>query len=124
MAARLSRSSSGRLVTDASMLATTRGAGRPAASAARVMAGTIRSSRTAGPAHVVTVPSASSPAMRSITGPSADSSTDGGRTPGTSTAPAAERVSPRYATVSPRSSGPRTSRYSRTCRAGLSKDIP
>jgi hypothetical protein len=77
-----------------------RGAGRPASAAAFVMAGAMWSPITSGPAQTVVVPSASSPAIRSIVGPRAETSTDGGVLPGTSTTPAALRASPRGPNVS------------------------
>ena len=60
-----------------------RGAGRPAASAALVILGTMWEPIVFGPVTHVTVPSASSPAIRSIIGANAAIKTGHGVAPGT-----------------------------------------
>ena len=72
----------------------TRGASRPAAAAAAVRPGTMTSPIARGPPQVAIVPSASSPASRSMTGPRAASTTDGAVAPGRATVPTAVIVSP------------------------------
>jgi len=108
--------SSGSAVTLISTTATTCGSGRPAA--ALLIIGRMWSAITSGPAHTVTVPSASSPAICHIAGPSAESSTGGGVVTGMSSRLDVESVSPRKSTCSPRSSGCNAVRYSRIWRAG------
>ena len=76
------RAASGSLVTQTGRMHTTRGLGRPAACAAAVMVGTMCSRTVAGPVIHSTVPSASSPASRSMAGPSAASSSGTGLGPG------------------------------------------
>ena len=88
------RAVAGSAVTVTKRPATTRGAGRPAAVAARVMVGTTWSARVAGPAQTVMVPSASSPARRSMTGPRAATRREGGAAFGMVSWPTAVRVSP------------------------------
>ncbi len=70
-------------VSTIGMPATTRGAGRPAAAAARCSVGTMCCASVRGPVIQVMVPSASSPAIPSITGPSAATSTGMAAAPGT-----------------------------------------
>ena len=93
---------------------TTRGAGRPAASAAAVMAGAMWPSMVAVPVIQVTVPSATRPANLSMVSPSAATSTGGASTPEMSSGANAlvVRRSPSTRTVSPCSSGIREARYS------------
>ena len=112
---------SGSSVTQTGRMHTTRGLGRPAASAAAVITGTMWSRTVPGPVIHNTVPSVCSPARRSICGPSAATTT--GTRPGDGV------VSPMFArTVVPlnaagclSSSGSRTARYSRMCRIGRLK---
>lgn len=114
-----SRAAAGSVVRQTGSPATTRGAGRPAAAVALVSTGTVWSASVAGPVIQVTVPSANSPAIRSMTGPRAATSSDGAAAPGTMIRALTRIVSPANDTRSPSSSGPRTDRYSRMCRAGL-----
>ena len=88
------------------------------------MVGTVCSESVAGPVIQVTVPSASRPAIFSISGPSAATTTGGGSTPSMSSAALVDSVSPANAAGSPCSNGPRIERYSRMWRAGFSKDMP
>ena len=76
------RAAPGSLVTQMGRMHTTRGLGRPAASAAAVMVGTMCERTVAGPVIHSTVPSAYSAASRSIRGPSAASSSGTGVGPG------------------------------------------
>ena len=94
-------------------LTTTRGAGRPAASAAAVMAGAMCPAIVPVPVIQVMVPSATVPASFSMVAPSAATRTGGGA-PGTSIGENALVVtrSPALRTVSPRRSGMSDARYS------------
>ena len=75
-----SRAASASSVTQIGSAANTSGAGRPAASAAAVIVGTVCDASVAGPVIHVTVPSATRPASCSIFGPSAAINTGGGGT--------------------------------------------
>src|SRR5687768_9140231 len=72
-----SRAPSASLVTHTGRLTATRGAGRPASSAALLIDGTMCDSTVAGPVIQVVVPSASEPASFSIVGARAATSTGG-----------------------------------------------
>jgi hypothetical protein len=106
-------------VTQTGMAAATRGRARPAASAARLMEGTMWAANVFGPTIQVTVPSATVPASSSILGPSAATSTCGAGA-ATSTEPCEMTVSPSSDDGSPESIGSNAARYSRMCRSGLS----
>ena len=83
------------LVTHTGRAAITRGAGRPAASAAALIVGIVWSASVLGPVHHVSVPSASSAATFSICGPSAATTMPNGAAPLTVTAPIELYISPR-----------------------------
>ena len=70
-------------MTHTGRAAITRGAGRPAASAAALIVGTVCSASVAGPVHHVSVPSASSAVTFSICGPRAATTIGNGAVPGT-----------------------------------------
>src|SRR4051812_8972837 len=108
-----SRAASASAVTHTGRLVTMRGAGRPARSAAAVIAGTVCSASVAGPVIRVTVPSVTVPASSSIFGPSAATSAGTGGRSGTSSAAWVVIVSPSASALSPRRSGISTARYSR-----------
>ncbi|GAA2852670.1 hypothetical protein GCM10010517_10390 [Streptosporangium fragile] len=86
-----------------------------------MMEGVTWSATVLGPVIHSTVPSAISPANLSMRGASAAMSTGRPRGPGVVSPRWALRVSPWNDAFSPRTSGRRIDRYSRMCRAGLSK---
>src|SRR2546421_3884133 len=113
------------VVTEPGSPTATRGAARPASSAALVMVGTMCDAMVCGPVIQVTVPSASWPASLSMVGPRAATRTGGASTLTSNGAiVVALMVSPLYEIDSPRSSGISADRYSRMCRAGRSKEYP
>ena len=102
------------LVTVTGRATPTRGSGRPAASAAARMVGTMCSAMVPVPVIQVTVPSATVPASLSMTVPRAATRTGGAVAPGT---PRGRGVlvdtrSPVLLTVSPRRRGMSEARYS------------
>src|SRR3954447_23870969 len=107
---------SGSLVMQTGSPTTTRGAGRPAFSAAPPMVGTMWSATVAGPVIQVIVPSARVPAIFNISGARAAISTGQDSAPGTVIGPnevSADIVSPLNCTLPPLTAGPRIERYSR-----------
>ena len=101
---------------------TTRGAGRPAASAAAVILGTTWDSTVSRPVIHNTVPSATDPASSSIRGARAASRTGVYTSRGVEIVARAVTVSPSNDTRPSRSSGSSAPRYSRMWRAGFSNE--